>query len=187
MADNSTLPVNGGGTEVFANDDVGGVKYPRAKLVWGPDGSANDADVASGKPLPVQQRAADGTAAAMSTGNSDAGTPRNVLATNQPTLAMAPDTSVVANGASGTTLTPKFAKVSCSSSGANIVVAAVALKKIRVLAWDVMPNAAVNFKWQSHTLPTDLTGLYYCAAQGNGVARSYNPLGYFESDRKSVV
>ena len=28
-ADNSTLPVAGGGTEVFANKDIGGAKYPK--------------------------------------------------------------------------------------------------------------------------------------------------------------
>src|SRR5678809_549228 len=33
----------------------------RAKVVWGPDNTVNDADVASGKPLPVQLRGSDGT------------------------------------------------------------------------------------------------------------------------------
>jgi hypothetical protein len=56
MADNSTLPVNGGGTEVFANDDIGSVKYPRVKATWGPDGTANDTDNAAGKQLPVYSK-----------------------------------------------------------------------------------------------------------------------------------
>lgn len=43
MADNSTLPVSGGGTEVFANDDISSVKYPRVKPQLGADGSASDA------------------------------------------------------------------------------------------------------------------------------------------------
>lgn len=59
MADNSTLPVTGG-TEVFANDDISSVKYPRVKATWGPDGTANDTDIATGKPLPVQVRSATG-------------------------------------------------------------------------------------------------------------------------------
>lgn len=42
MADNSSLPV-ASGNETFANDDVGGVKYPRAKLAVGADGVAVDA------------------------------------------------------------------------------------------------------------------------------------------------
>ena len=58
MADNVTLP---GNTEVIGADDIGaGVKIQRAKVTWGPDGTANDADVATGKPLPVQLRGSDG-------------------------------------------------------------------------------------------------------------------------------
>jgi hypothetical protein len=60
MADNSTLPVSVG-TEVFANDDIGGVKYPRVKVTWGPDAIANDTDITTGKPMPVQLRGSDGT------------------------------------------------------------------------------------------------------------------------------
>lgn len=60
MADNSSLPV-ASGNETFANDDIGGVKYPRPKINWGPDGTANDVDVASGKPLPIQLRESGGT------------------------------------------------------------------------------------------------------------------------------
>ena len=60
MADNYvTNPGTGGDT--FAADDVGGIKTPRVKLQWGPDGTVNDADVATGKPIPVQLRGSDGT------------------------------------------------------------------------------------------------------------------------------
>jgi hypothetical protein len=103
------------------------------------------------------------------------------LATDQPTLAFAQDTAQIANGVTGTNLTPKFKVITASSSGATTIVAAVTSKKIRVLAWDVKVNAAVNFKWQSHVTPTDLTGLYYNAGQGDGVARAFNPVGYFET------
>jgi hypothetical protein len=61
MADNSSLPV-ASGNETFANDEIGGVKYPRPKINWGPDGTANDVDVANGKPLPVQLRSPTGVA-----------------------------------------------------------------------------------------------------------------------------
>lgn len=67
MVDNSSLPV-ASGNETFANDDIAGVKYPRAKMTWGPDGTANDTDVASGKPLPVQNRHSDGTILSDATG-----------------------------------------------------------------------------------------------------------------------
>lgn len=51
MADNFvTNPGSGGST--FASDDIGSVQYPRVKVDWGADGTANDASVAA--PLPVQ-------------------------------------------------------------------------------------------------------------------------------------
>lgn len=67
MADNSLLPT-ASGNETFANDDIGGVKHPRAKVGWGPDGTFNDTDVASGKPLPTQLRHSDGTIVTDNTG-----------------------------------------------------------------------------------------------------------------------
>lgn len=58
MADNVTLP---GTSEIVAADDIGSsVKVQRTKTTWGPDGTANDADIASGKPLPIQVRTATG-------------------------------------------------------------------------------------------------------------------------------
>lgn len=50
MADNSSLPV-ASGNETFANNDIGGVKWPRVKLAWGAPGAANDASAAN--PIPV--------------------------------------------------------------------------------------------------------------------------------------
>jgi hypothetical protein len=144
MADNLAI-TQGAGTNV-ATDEIGGAHYQRVKATWGPDGTANDVDTATGKRLPVQS---------------------------------ALETSVITNV--GASLTPKFAKIAVSSSGANEIVTAVTSKKIRVLAWEVAVNAAVNFKWQSDGSPTDLTGLYYTASQGQGVARAFNPVGYFET------
>lgn len=59
MSDNSSVPV-ASGNETFANEDIGGVKYPTPKLAWGPNGTANRVDTASGKALPVQVRSATG-------------------------------------------------------------------------------------------------------------------------------
>lgn len=59
MADNVAITA-GTGTTIGA-DDVGGVLIQRVKTTWGPDGTANDADVATGKPLPVQLRGPTGT------------------------------------------------------------------------------------------------------------------------------
>jgi hypothetical protein len=101
------------------------------------------------------------------------------MPTDQATIAVAPDTARVMNGLSGVSLTPKWAVIAASGSGDNSIVAAVTSKKIRVLFWDLIPNAAVNAKWRSAT--TDITGLYYMASQGNGQRAGYNPLGWFET------
>lgn len=61
MADNVTANAGTGGA-TFATDDIAGVAYPRAKVGWGADGTFNDADIASGKALPVQLRDASGVA-----------------------------------------------------------------------------------------------------------------------------
>lgn len=51
MADNVELDAGSGGATVAA-DDIGGVLYPRSKIVIGADG-ANDGDVSAANPLPV--------------------------------------------------------------------------------------------------------------------------------------
>lgn len=61
MADNVAITA-GSGTTIAADDIGGSVLVQRVKMTWGPDGTANDADVATGKPLPVQIRTATGTA-----------------------------------------------------------------------------------------------------------------------------
>lgn len=65
MADNYAFTPGSGATG--AADDIGGVLYPRVKATWGPDGTANDVDTASGKPMPVQLRASGGTELALAT------------------------------------------------------------------------------------------------------------------------
>lgn len=59
MSDNVAVTAGLGTT--IATDDVGGVQFQRVKTTWGPDGTANDTDVATGKPFPVQLRGSDGT------------------------------------------------------------------------------------------------------------------------------
>jgi hypothetical protein len=66
MVDNVAVTA-GTGTSV-ATDDIAGVHYQRIKVTWGPDGTANDADVATGKPMPVQNRHSDGTILSDATG-----------------------------------------------------------------------------------------------------------------------
>ena len=66
MADNIEVTA-GTGTNIAADDIGAGLLVQRVKTTWGPDGTANDADVASGKPLPVQLRASGGTEIATAT------------------------------------------------------------------------------------------------------------------------
>lgn len=51
MADNTTLDAGAGG-DTIATDDIGGVKFPRSKIVIGADGS-NDGDVSAANPMPA--------------------------------------------------------------------------------------------------------------------------------------
>lgn len=60
MADNIAVTA-GSGTTIAADDVGGGLLVQRVKATWGPDGTANDADVASGKALPVQLRGSGGS------------------------------------------------------------------------------------------------------------------------------
>lgn len=51
MADNTRLPLGTEDGDIYASDDVGGVKYQRVKLTIGTDGVA--ADVSSANPIPI--------------------------------------------------------------------------------------------------------------------------------------
>ena len=78
-----------------------------------------------------------------------------------------------------TSLTPQFASIAVSASGDNSIVAAVTSKIIRVLSLKITANGAVNAKWRSAT--TDVTGLSYFAAAGDGEVLPFNPLGWFQT------
>lgn len=54
MADNTVINVGSGG-DTIADDDIGGVKFQRIKLIHGVDGT-NDGDVSNTNPLPVSVR-----------------------------------------------------------------------------------------------------------------------------------
>lgn len=89
-----------------------------------------------------------------------------------------PETSTVYHGT--TILVPKYAAIAASGSGNNTVVAAVAGKKLRVLAYTFVANGTVNVKWQSGAGGTDLTGLTYCVANMGKVA-PFCPVGWCET------
>lgn len=96
----------------------------------------------------------------------------------------ASNTSTVYDGT--TALTPKFAKISASSSGDNTLVAAVTSKKIRVLQYNLISNGGVNAKFQSGASGTDLTGLKYLVAN-SGLCAPFSPVGWFETAAGSLL
>ena len=75
MADNVSI-TPGTGVTVAADEcpAASGVMVQRTKTTWGPDGTANDVDVATGKPMPVQLRASTGEALSDTTGVLISGT-----------------------------------------------------------------------------------------------------------------
>lgn len=75
-------------------------------------------------------------------------------------------------------MNPNYATIVASSSGATALVAAVSGKRIRVLSYAIVANAAVNVKFQSAS--TDLTGLLYLAANG-GAAVAFEGMGCFQT------
>lgn len=176
MSDNTSQV----GTDTIATDDVSGVKYQRVKVNFGVDGAATD--VSGSNPLPVSGTVDVASLPTLPAGVNNIG---DIDVATMPAAAVTTDaisaalqTNAIMN--SLTALTPKFQKITASSSGATTIVSAVTSKKIRVLSWSLVVNAAVNVKWQSHVTPTDITGLYYFAANG-GIAAPFNPLGLFET------
>lgn len=84
----------------------------------------------------------------------------------------------------GTIVTPKFASISVSSSGDNSIVAAVTSKKIRVLSYVIVADAAVAAKFRSGT--TDLMGAAALSANG-GIAAPFCPVGHFETASNTAL
>lgn len=145
-----------------------------------------------------------GNAIDTNSGNSDAGTLRVVIATDQPALSNAltvnstlqagtalagrvsasDETSTIYNAT--TALTPKFAAISASSSGNNTVISAVASKKIRVLRMHLSSNGAVNAKFTDGAGGSDLTGLQYLTQYG-GFGAAYCPVGLFETTANTAL
>lgn len=86
------------------------------------------------------------------------------------------NTKLLRDGA--TDVTPKHAIIAAAATGANSIVAAVSGKRIKVLAYNFTSNGAVNAKFQSGS--TDLTGLTYMPAAGQGKVANFNPAGWFD-------
>lgn len=78
-----------------------------------------------------------------------------------------------------TALSPLFASITASASGATTIVSAVASKKIRVHGIILVCTTAVTVKLQSHTTTATATGTMPFGANG-GVA-TFIPVGCFDT------
>ncbi len=188
MADNVTLNAGSGGS-VLRTKDHSGIETSIVGLDLNPAGS----EVLMAGAMPVTgtfwqaTQPISGTVAATQSGTWNVTTVAaltaitNALPAGTNLLGQISASDETATIYSGTTaLTPKFAKIVASASGATEVVAAVGGKRIRVLRWSLSSNGDVNVKWQSHFTPTDLTGLHYLT-QFASAGGSYCPVGIFQT------
>jgi hypothetical protein len=166
MADNISIATSTSTT--IAADDIAGVQYPRVKVSVGAPDSATDMTGGAGA--------------------VGAGTPRVTLASDDPAVAalvairdgtntvnVAADSNAMKLGA--TSVPPKFKSVGATGSGDLIPL--VSSKKIRVLAYALVFNAASTAKFQSGG-STDLSGAMPFGDKG-GICAPFNPVGWFES------
>lgn len=76
-------------------------------------------------------------------------------------------------------LVPKHAKISCSTGGDNTIVAAVAGKRIRVVAYLFGVHNTQQVTWKSGAI-TELSG-QMAFAQYGGVSAPLNKVGHFQT------
>jgi hypothetical protein len=93
------------------------------------------------------------------------------------TVQLATDT--LRNGS--TSVTPVFAVINVASTGSaqEIVAAAGASNKIRVLALNIVVGDAVNVYVASATTP--ITGQWEFNGKGDGIVLPFSPVGWFET------
>ena len=83
-------------------------------------------------------------------------------------------------------LTPKFAKIDAASSGDNTLVAAVASRKIRVVALFLVSAGTVTVRFESGAGGTALTGQMELTAQ-SGFCLPFSPVGWFETASNTLL
>jgi hypothetical protein len=169
------------GTAGTASTDVLTVQGIASMVALKVDGSAVTQPI-SGSLTNISGTISLPTGAATSANQATANGYLSTIATAAASTAPMPiylGTDAISNN--GTSLTPKFAKVSASTSGASTVIAAVASKKLRVLQFWLTGNGAVNANLQSHTTTATATGLVYIAAAGGGISAPFSPVGLFET------
>lgn len=98
--------------------------------------------------------------------------------------AASPESSSIYSGT--TAMTPKFAIIDHNTNGDNTLVAAVASRKIRVLALMMISGGTVNARFESGASGTALSGQMQLTAQ-SGFTLPFNPAGWFETASGSLL
>lgn len=167
------------GLNVDTNGDIG-VTTP---LDGALDGSELQVDVVA--PLPAGTNAIGKLSANSGVDIGD------VDVTSQPArdrttdnIGVALQTDVIMNDT--TELTPKFAVIDDATSGNNTLVAAVASKKIRVLACFMVSAGDVNARFESGADGTALTGQMNLTTN-SGFVLPFNPAGWFETASNTLL
>ena len=89
--------------------------------------------------------------------------------------------------AGGTLNTPAFAVISCSTdNGDHTLISANATKKLRVLSYVLVADAAVSVRFEGGTGGTALTGVMPLIAN-TGISSGFNPLGHFETASNTLL
>lgn len=89
--------------------------------------------------------------------------------------------------AGGTVSTPAFAVISCSTdNGDHTLVSANASKKLRVLSYVLVADAAVSVRFEGGTGGTALTGVMPLIAN-TGISSGFNPMGHFETATNTLL
>ena len=110
---------------------------------------------------------------------------QTVSSANYAAILAIPRTDVM-NGGGDEFLTPKFAAINASTSGDNTLVAAVASRKIRVLALMLIVGGTVNVRFESGAGGTALTGQMELTAQ-SGFTLPFSPVGWFETASNTLL
>jgi hypothetical protein len=100
------------------------------------------------------------------------------------TITASLDTAAIMNDT--TALTPKFAAINATTNGDNTAVAAVVGKKVRVLSYSLVADAAVGVAFEDGAGGSELSGQMAFAANG-GISVPFSPVGHFETTANTIL
>lgn len=100
------------------------------------------------------------------------------------TITASLDTNAIMNDT--TACTPKYAVINATVNGNNTIVAAVSGKKIRVLSYSIVADAAVGVAFEDGAGGSELSGQMAFAANG-GISVPFSPVGHFETTANTLL